>query len=593
MKQKVSNLIKGFLTAYAMRATISAPLQLGWYETKRDFYIAGVYELLGEYDFVFLFFLAVCTVFYLFLQGKAVRKASVIVTSAVFAILVPLGQCMRDTKSAMACFGSLVNVTKFVLMVAGFFFFFLYGISALKDCFVKKNFTDNSENFFTKRPFLKAFLILTAVYSLVTIIAYPGNLNADTIGQIYQVYGEMPYSEHHPLLSTFLVGGIVKLFDNITGSQAPGLFVYTLLQGAMLSAAFAYTIAVLSRTKLCKAGLWTVFIIYIVTPVYTNIASTAIKDVPFIAMVIVYVTLMMQIIEDTERLKSPRFYVPLIVIETFAMLLRNNGLYMIAITGFVLWLVWLKRFKGVTKITSILTLFLAAAVISSLINGAMSRAVNAEKVGKGDMLSLPFQTLGRYYSEFPDDFTKSERDAIEHVLGPMELSLSRYNPDLADQIKCKFIPTATDAEVMDFMKVWVKLFFRHPGAYIDGFLVHTYGWYCPVVSAEKRYETQDDDFLTPTGIFETIDKGLVFLYRFLNRISILGALENVGFATWAYIVLFVCTDGDKKRFRLMGVYILTALLICMASPAFLEHTRYGFPILCVVPFLWGFSLSEK
>ena len=50
---------------------------------------------------------------------------------------------------------------------------------------------------------------------------------------------------------------------------------------------------------------------------------------------------------------------------------------------------------------------------------------------------------------------------------------------------------------------------------------------------------------------------------------------------------------ELKRFRLFGVYILTSLLICFAAPAFLEHARYGFPIIMVVPFVFFFTLVNK
>ena len=267
---------------------------------------------------------------------------------------------------------------------------------------------------------------------------------------------------------------------------------------------------------------------------------------------------------------------------------------MVLITGILLWLTGLKKSLAKEKILSLAVLFLAAVVIGSLANTGLSRAVGAEKVTKGDMLSLPFQMMGRYYLEFPEDFNEEDKASVEAVLGPFEYALSGYNPDLADQIKVKYRPGATNKEVIGFIGTFAKLFFKHPMAYVDGFLIHTYGWYSPVVTAEKRYETPDDDFLTPHGIFEVIDKGMVFLYRFLDRISILGALENVAFSVWVYAFVFMIQKReDLRKYRLFGAYMLTSLLICFAAPAFLEHARYGFPIFMVVPFVFFFTLVNK
>lgn len=593
MKDNLLTLLKGFLTAYAFRIVIDTPIQRVWYESTGDFLLANVFELLGYYDFVFLLFWVVCTVYFAFMNGEKPFKKSLIVISAIFAVLLPMAQSLRDFQSVAPCFQGFVNIVKFILMSCGFFLFFLYGLHFLYRNLQKKNYLTEDSNFFTRKPFLKSFLILMAVYGIVDIICYPGNLNADTIGQIYQVYGIFPMSQHHPLVSTLLVGGLVRLGGSLFGSIGAGLFIYILVQSALLASGLALTIAVLSHRKLSAGGLWTVLALYVVTPVYTNITSTAIKDVPFMGFVIIYVVMFMLLVEDRELIKKRDFIIPFILVEISVILLRNNGLYIVAVTGFAAWLCWLKSYDIKGKLLSLAGLFLVAVVVATLLNSGLAKVLHADKAGRGDMLSLPFQTLGRYYSEFPDDFTPEETETIEKVLGPLDKSLVRYNPELADQIKAKYVTTSTDKEVMDFMVVWAKLFFRHPGAYIDGFLEHTYGWYTPVPTSEKRYETLDDDFLTPTGFAEVIDKGMVFLYRFLNRISLLGALENVGVMVWAYIFLFAYQTKRLKKYRLFGVYMLVNLLICLASPAFFEHTRYGFPILFTVPFIWAYTLTAQ
>ena len=597
MKNRVMPFVKGFLTAYAMRATVDVPLRAEWYESTRDYVIGNIFALLGEYDFVFLFYFAVCTVFYFFMEEKTVKDKGLTILSLIFAVLVPIGQCARDFKTVSYLFLSVVNVIKFILITTGFTMFFIAMLGFLKAFFQKKNFLKtegDKPGFFDKKPFIKAFVVLFSVYALVTLICYPGNINADTIGQIYQVYGEMPFSEHHPILSTLLVGGLVKLFDSITGSMAPGLFVYTLLQCAMLAAALSLSVFALAKKGLKNSCLLVLTLLYAITPVYTNIVSTAIKDVPFMAFVIVYAVLTILYIDDATRITDVKFLAGLIASGTFMVLLRNNGIYMLVPTGLVLWLYGLKKMNLKERLMSFAGLFFAAAVLGVLINAGLSKAVGAEKVAKGDMLSLPFQMLGRYYTEFPDDFSDKDRAAIEAVLGPIDNSLDGYNPDLADQIKVKYRSEATTGEVMTFMKTFGRLFFKHPLAYIDGFTVHVYGWVSPVVTAEKRYETPDDDFLTPVGIAEVIDKGMVFLYRFLDRISILGALENVAFWVWVYAFVFLLqSEKNLKKYRLFGVYMLIALLICFAAPAFLEHVRYGFPILMTVPFVFFFTLSVK
>lgn len=594
MKKKIFPVWAGFLTAYAFRTSVNVPIQRVWYETTGDWALANVFELLGYYDFLFLLFWFVCAVFFMYMKTVDTKNLSMKILSGLFAVLLPVGQSLRDLGNVSSLFGSFVNIVKTLLIIAGFFMFLLYSLNYIREIIQKKNFVTEEHHYFSKKPFLKSFLILMSTYGAVDLICYPGNLNADTIGQIYQIYGEMPWSSHHPLVSTLIVGGFVKLGDVLFHSQAVGLFINTLFQSALLALGLAATIWALVQKKLCKAGIWTVLALYIVTPVYTNIASTSIKDVPFMGFVLGYVVMFTLLIDDIELIKKPKFLAGFTALQVMVILLRNNGLYMVAITGFVTWLIWFKRYDKKGRVLSFVGLFLGAAVLSVIINSAVAGALHAEKGSRASMLSLPMQMMGRYYIEHTDDITKEEQEAVEKVMGPIDKSLIRYNPELADQIKCKFINDCTNEDVIKFMGVWAKWFIRHPGTYIEATLVHTYGWYDPVVSAEKRYETLADDYLTPTGFAEIIDKGMVFIYRFLNRLSLLGALENVGTATWAYLFIFALSKKENlKKYRVIGIYMLVNLLICFASPAFLEHTRYGFPILFTVPFVFAYTLASK
>ncbi|MCQ2519455.1 MAG: DUF6020 family protein [Lachnospiraceae bacterium] len=594
MKKKLFPVLAGFLTAYAFRTSVNVPIQRVWYETTGDWALANVFELLGYYDFLFLLFWFVCGIFFMYMNETDTKNLGMRILSGLFAVLLPAGQSLRDLGNVSSLFGSLVNIIKTLLIIAGFFLFFVYALNFLREKIQKKNFVTEVSHFFSKKPFLKSFLILMAVYGFVDLICYPGNLNADTIGQIYQVYGEMAWSQHHPLVSTLIVGGFVKLGDVLFHSQAVGLFLNTLFQSVLLSLGLAATIWALVKKKLCKEGVWIVLLLYIITPVYTNIASTSIKDVPFMGFVLGYVVMFTLLIDDVDLIRKPKFLIAFIALQVMVMLLRNNGLYMIAITGFVTWVIWLKRYDKKGKLLSLVGLFLGAAVLSIIIDSTVAGVLDAQKGSRTHMLSLPMQMMGRYYIEHTEDITPEEQEIVERVLGPIDKSLIRYNPELADHIKCKFIDDCSNEDVLRFMGVWAKWFLRHPGTYIEATLVHTYGWYDPVVSAEKRYETPADDFLTPTGIFEVIDKGMVFIYRFLNRISLLGALENAGAATWAYMFIFALSDKENvKKYRILGIYMLVNLLICFASPAFLEHTRYGFPILFTVPFVFAYTLATK
>ena len=84
---------------------------------------------------------------------------------------------------------------------------------------------------------------------------------------------------------------------------------------------------------------------------------------------------------------------------------------------------------------------------------------------------------------------------------------------------------------------------------------------------------------------------MIFYYRFAARTP-LGLLENVGASVWAlFLLAFYQRRRGLSAALCAGAPLWVSLLICMASPCFLGHPRYAFPILFTVPFLYGFTLT--
>lgn len=576
-----------------MRATIGTVIQPEWYEEKVDYVTASVMELLGEYDFVFLLFWVVCGFFFMFMEKNQESGKKPYVMAGILSLLIPLAQVARDFKTLSVCFGSFVNILKTVLSVAGFFFFFLALISYLTGLLLKKNFVNKESKFFSGNVFLKAFLVILLLYLPIVFLSFPGNLNYDTIGQIQQVLGDAPYSAHHPLLVTFLIGGTVKAVMALTGSMELGLFVYSILQTLMLATALAYSVSYLAGQRTNPVLLTILLAVYCITPVYSNITSTAIKDVPFMAMVVTYVVMTANLIDNPVKIKKPAFFIPYILVQMGAILFRNNGLYLILFLGIGLWIYLRKQYDTGSRITSLLVIFLVSVALSLGTNATLKAATDAKPVSKGEMLSLPMQVAARYYIAYSEELKPGEYETLCAVLGDADEALKRYNPDLADFVKARFNKEASNKDIVNFLILTGKFTLRHPGVCFDGFFVHTYGWFVPNVSNEKRYETlEEDEFPIHSG--SLMDKVLVYFYRFMNRISFLGALENIGVMVWLYAFL----DRYQRiscntKYRIFGIMIITALLICMAAPAFFEHPRYGFPVLFVVPFLFILTIGEQ
>lgn len=582
--------LKAFLTAYAFLTVFHVPLVPEHYETM-DYITASIYELLGNYDFTFVPVFGVLCYFY-YRVGKMGKGNGVLAMFFSFCIL--LGRSYNEVGNWSYCFGSMINFTKFLLVLIGYSIFFKTVMGILSTALEKRGgFLSNEPHFFSKNAFWKSFGIIMLAYTPVLILSYPGNLCWDVIGQIEQVIFDTGYSAHHPLLHTLIVGGLTEFGKNVFGSYEVGLFLYVWIQSMMLAAAMAATIAVLAKRKVSFKVLLGLQILYVVTPIYSNLASTAIKDVPYTAAVMGYLICYALLLEKPNLIKNLKFVVGFVLLQVAVILLRNNGLPLVLLSGIGGWLLCMKKYNWKDKLKSLFVQFGTGVILGSLCTMLLMNVCNASSGSKGEMLSIFFQQTARYLQLYQTELSEEEELAIEAILGDVSEVAAAYDPDISDPVKARFKKDATTEELIQYLEVWFKGFFKHPAVYFEAFFSHVYGWFSPNISNAIRYEVQYDK-IAQGALFQDADKVAVFLYRFAERISLLGILQNVGAAVWA---LFFYTNYHRRRkekgLLVAGLPLWISLLVCMASPCFFGHPRYALPILLGVPFLFGFSLSKE
>lgn len=598
MKQKIILLLKSFFVAVAITTDFHEVLKPGMYETKIDYIIASIYELLGDYNVKFIFVWILAGVFFFCLNGKAVlkgkeKKNTSIGLALFFALALMIGKSFHETANAVYVLGSAVNFIKASGTIAGFTFLFYELIAGAFLLLENTRFCGKNQGFLGKKAFLKSFAILSIAYGFVVLISYPGTLCWDVIGQIEQLTTDIGYSAHHPLVHTFLVGGLTKLGYSLFGSYEVGLFVYMLVQMFLFVSALSATIAVLAKRGLKKEYLTALLALYCITPLYSNLVSVAIKDVPFVAFVVGYYICFVMLLEKPELIKNRKFLVIYVLLQLGVILFRNNGLVLVVLSGLGAFFYFFKKYNWKEKVLYLCTAFLISVAVSKLILFVLVSITGAKEGSSGEMLSLPFQQTARYLQLYQNEIDEEEREAIEAVLGPVEDVAAVYNPKIADDVKTLFKREATRAEIMNYMLVWGKGFFKHPVVYFDAFFAHIYGWFTPGVSNAIRYETPYTE-INQQGLFPGAQKYLIFFYRFVNRIPLLGLLENVGAYVWGmFFLLFYAKRTKKKDILYANIPLLVSLLVCMASPCYISHPRYGMPIMATLPFLYGCMLTKK
>ena len=589
--KKLSVVLQAALIAFALQMQYTAPLNRADYKSGMHYFYAGITSLLGQYSFSGLLVFVLAVVF-LCWMGKTGYKERYPkgVLPYFFSFCLLVGQSYAREGSWSYCFADIFRVVRFLLAFGGYSVLFRYLIALFLELYQRAAVSQwcpvKIKKFLGEKSFRNVFLLLLILWAPVLILSYPGNLCYDFLGQIEQGLGITAYSTHHPLLHTLIAGGVVRLGRMLTGSLDVGLFLYILLQATALAAALAGTVSRLDRRGTSYVLRLTAVCVYVFAPMYSNIVSTAIKDVPFMAAVIWYILLLEELLAEGIENRKPLFWVQLVLAQCLTGLLRNNGLYVVVLTGLILAFVYGKK-AGKGKGFVLLLCSTAITLLVCLgINTGLTYGLSAEKGSVGEVLSIPFQQTARYLQLYRGELTGEERGAIEGVLQDVERVAERYDPDSSDPVKALFRRDSGVKELAAYFRVWFTGFFRHPAVYLEAFFAHAYGWFDPGVSNAVRYEAETDLF-RQGGLIPGADKVLLFVYRFAEYIPFLAILENVGIYTWLLLILGGYALRGRREKGLLLIPLFVSLLICMASPCFYLHPRYAFPIMFTIPFLYG------
>ena len=159
-------------------------------------------------------------------------------------------------------------------------------------------------------------------------------------------------------MHTLVVGGFVQLGDKLFQSYEIGLFLYMLFQLVLFVSALSATVAVLAKQKVRFGALAGLVGLYAIAPVYSNMASTAVKDVPFVSFVIGYIICFSMLIENPQKIKCPRFIGCFILLQLGMILFRNNGVYVAGLSGIAAVAFLWKKYNTKERLKSILFFFI-------------------------------------------------------------------------------------------------------------------------------------------------------------------------------------------------------------------------------------------
>lgn len=459
-------------------------------------------------------------------------------------------------------------------------------------------------NLFLKHPFLFSFIAILICWSIYVIAFYPIILSPDPSFQIKQFFNiRTKYADyailldnnvfltnHHPVFHTMILGYSLKLGRFLLNDNF-GLFIYSLTQLLVLAFTLSLTIKYLNENNVNKKIVFIVLLLYCFIPMFPLYAMSGVKDTYYTCFIILYVMKLDKIIRSKQEKLSYKEMIQLLLIMFAVCLFRNNGIYVL-ILSFPLILIYSKKY-----FQTLLVIFIGVLAFYGTYTKVLLPSLKITDGSIRETLSIPFQQTARYVKYYNKDLSKNDIKVIDKVLG-YETLAKRYNPTISDPVKNEFNKYTTKKELLAYLKVWFKCFFKHPLVYIEATLNNIYGYFSPQSTnwyIYYKYDTRITEDKLVNYHYNNLSSLRLILSSFAQGfpyIPLIGLISNIGFNTWLLLGLTTYSIFKKKKEYLIVLSpLLISLLICVASPVN-TYFRYAMPFIFIMPFIFTLIVTR-
>ncbi|MCR2033577.1 DUF6020 family protein [Anaerofustis stercorihominis] len=482
-----------------------------------DFKFSLTYENIILLGFLFLSILILfCYVNKKYSVNRS-EKICFFILSFVFSFFVIYSKIVYlDTIYKVIILKSLVKMVGLSFLFYNMIILLYKNIFCLFENSLNNNFILNKRN----KIILFSALIIFFCWLPYIIAYYPGILMDDSVDQIRQIFGltnvtylriSNPLSpsifinDSNPVFNTFLLSIFIKL-GQLINNLGFGVFLFSIIQVFINILVFSYSLYFILNLGVNKKVVFFVLIFYSLFPLIPMYSYTLCKTSLFGAFYLMYIMMFFKLaynVKDNINNKNFLFYFA--IIELLMMLLIKHGIYIVLLSGIGL---LFYKFKYWKKISLVLTI--PILIFQILFTSMLLPALGISKGKSAEMYSIPFQQTARYVTYYGNEVTSSEKETINKVLIYNKI-VKNYNPTKSDGIKDRsYRSNHTLNDMKSYIRVWFKMFFKHPLCYFDATFINNVSYFDPNekvwfyykdkdMERSTKFLVSDDVFLSDTG----------------------------------------------------------------------------------------------
>ncbi len=574
-------------------------------------FLIDIYNSLRDFDVVWVLLIVFIFYFYynvLFNSDKS-KKGKVLsaLVSLWFVGVTIVGKCFAIDNSLRSIYCSEAQIIKTILLSIGYFIIFYslcISIINFRINIVKKKSQSRVGAFFDKHCIAISIISMFLAWIPLMIIYYPCVASGDTVDSLAQFFNvedlcwsakainlindNVIINKHHSVLFTMILGNVVK-FGHYILSYSFGIFLFIILQVAILIAIFTFLIYYLKKIKTPTWMRVFALLFFCLSPIVSSYAIAAIKDTLGAILILFYNICLFQIIRNYDGfVKKKIFVIAFMICILLILMIKSNSMYVIITSYATLLFAFWKSRKKLKKLVMILllplTLFLGYDKI-------LLPSLDITGTNIKESYSVQFMQIARLAHRNKNAISDSDKEIIDKVLDYEAISRD-YTPDLSDPVKNTYRKDVTEEELDDFWKVYFKYFKKYPKVYIASFINGIYAYFFPEVGETKGI-IKIDNRIGESSKFEIVNldkfEDARYIHKALQDIFIklpfFSFFNHVAFHDW-FLILSVIYIIKKKCYKyIVPISSLIAIFLsCLISPVN-GSFRYILPIVFSVPLI--------
>ena len=531
-------------------------------------------------------------------KGKYFSKTCIIF-ACIFSVVMVTGMSFKKYDSF-----AFVIQNKFQIIYSSTFFIgfaiLFYTLLEMFFCYIDEKSLDSNVKysilFLDKHPFIGPFCFLLVCWLPYWLAYFPGSAMWDAFRQFNYYFGIEKWSDHHPVFSTIVYGGLMQL-GRMIHSDNMGIFLCALFQHVLFGGSIALGLYYMKKWSVPQNIRIVALLFFGLCPIVAFWPHSVMKDVAFDALILIYSILVLDFIHKINKGKCT--YKNLLCIGVSGMLaslMRHNGIYIVVASLAFLACLKMKK-KARIKVALGAMLMMVCTTITS---DVLIDAAGAVEGSSGLALSVPFQQTARYVKEHGEEVTEEEKEVINAVLNYDRLA-ERYDPHISDPIKGTY--KDDDSKLSAYIKIWFQMFLKHPVTYLEATISNSYSYFYPngesttkplvynFITGDTRINTGyfDIHYTDQQGEMRNFLSGMLYVVK---KTPGVGLICHMGTYTWLLLLLIALGIHKQRIYLVFGCMpAILNFLSCVASPVN-GYLRYFLPNVLMIPILIGWFISE-